>query len=196
MSLTNFLGNLRLTLVKRLPLLALMNLVFFGSILVGAFVTQSAAPPLSEGWEPPSFFPLPQSNLPLLVVTIFLFNLVISGFLLLTLGGLVLFVIPVGVLVWRAWLWTSVVSRLSTSSFLLVLPTVILEGEGYVFASVTGIVLGLSWLKPSLMYGGEGFSRVEALKRGFMETARLYVAVAIILLIAALVEALTLAFAT
>lgn len=180
-------------LTERLPIVALMNLAFFGSILITAFLTQSVAPP-SEFWEPPNFFPLPLSNVPLLVVTIFLFNLVVGAFVLLTLMGMVLFVIPAGVLIWRGWLWSSLISQLSTSSFLLVLPTLVLEGEGYVLASVAGTVLGLSWLKPSLIFGGGRLSRVAALMRALKEMAHLYVAVAIILLIAALVEALTLAF--
>lgn len=184
-----------MALVVRLPIVALMNLVFFGAILLGAFLTQSTAPPF-ESWEPPSFFPISESNLPLLVLTIFLFNLVASAFLLLTLTGMVLFVIPAGVLIWRAWLWGSLISQLPTSSFLLVLPTLILEGEGYVWASVTGIILGLSWLKPSLIYDGERLPRVEALKRAVKETCRLYVAVATIFFVAALVEALMLVFLT
>jgi hypothetical protein len=189
----DFFGNFGEMLTERLPIVALMNLAFFGSILITAFLTQSVAPP-SEFWEPPNFFPLPLSNVPLLVVTIFLFNLVVGAFVLLTLMGMVLFVIPAGVLIWRGWLWSSLISQLSTSSFLLVLPTLVLEGEGYVLASVAGTVLGLSWLKPSLIFGGGRLSRVAALMRALKEMAHLYVAVAIILLIAALVEALTLAF--
>jgi len=107
---------------------------------------------------------------------------------------MVFFLFPMVVMVWRAWFWGSLLSQLSTFSFLTVLPTLILEGEGFVFASVTGIILGLSWLKPTVVFGSEGFSRVEAFKEAWRETVRLYVVVALLLFIAALVEAVTIMF--
>lgn len=193
---TIFLRNLRLTLARRLPFFALINLVFFGSVLIGVFFAQPATPPLSEKFAPPSFFPLLQSDLPTLVVVIFLSNLVLSAFLLLTLTGMVFFAIPVVVLVWRAWDWSNMISQLPTSLFLVALPTMILEGEGYVMASAAGVVLGLSWLMPSLIFDGESLSRVEALKRAFREAGYVYIVVATILFVAALVEAFILGFLT
>jgi hypothetical protein len=71
------------------------------------------------------------------------------------------------------------------------LPTILLEGEGYVSAGATGVILGLSWLRPSWI-GQEGISRRESLKRAMKECAYLYVLVALLLLAAALVETLTL----
>lgn len=65
----------------------------------------------------------------------------------------------------------------------------IFEGEGYVMASVAGINLGLSWLKPRWIYGEGSLSKLEALKKAFKECAHLYIFVAILLLTAALIEA-------
>jgi len=83
-------------------------------------------------------------------------------------------------------------NRLSTPVFLSALPTLILEGEGYVLASLIGIVLGMSWLKPRWAYRGEELSRSEAVKRAFGDCARVYAWVAILLLAGAVVETATL----
>ena len=50
-----------------------------------------------------------------------------------------------------------------TSNFPLVLPTIILEGEGYVLAALAGVNLGLSWFKPEWIYK-ESVSRREAVR--------------------------------
>jgi hypothetical protein len=124
---------------------------------------------------------------------IFLFSLFVSGLLLTTLTGLVFFILPVVILVLRATLWGAILNQLPTPLFLASLPTLVLEGEGYVVASVAGIGLGLAWLKPGWMYEGEGFSRLEAFKAALREALYLYVWVGMFLLVSALVEAMTIA---
>ncbi len=127
---------------------------------------------------------------PIMLAVIFLFNLALSGFLVVTLPGLVFFPLSAATLVYRAFLWGLLLSHLPTPLFLAVLPTLILEGEAYVFAGVAGVVLGLSWLKPGWAYE-KGVSRSEAFKRALRECGRLYLVVAIVLLVAAIVETAT-----
>jgi len=128
----------------------------------------------------------------LLFISVFVWNLVVSGFVLLSLSGLVFFVLPVGLLLVRAWLWGVLLTGLPTSSFLVALPTLILEGEGYVLAGLAGMYLGLSWLSPKRAYGDDGLSRMESLKKAFGECVRIYILVVLFLLAAAVVETLTL----
>lgn len=192
--LTLVLGFLRAcveVLSKKERFLAMMNLVFFGCILVVALYVQFMFPPPYEGRpvEVPDF--LVGVGWPVMVVGILLFNLVLSGFVVVTLPGLVFFPLSAVALLYRAFLWGVLLSQLPTPQFLAVLPTVILEGEGYVIASVAGMTLGLSWLKPDWIYEGEGLSRSEALRKALRECGRLYIVVVVVLLLAAIVETFT-----
>lgn len=169
-----------------------MNTLYFGFIVVGAFLEQARFMPLYELPSGDDFL-LFESGLPLMIVGIFVFNLVVSGFFFTTLSGLVFFAFPVGVLVLRALLWGALLNLLPTSPLLVALPTLVLEGEGYVLAAVSGINLGLSWFKPDWAYENRGFSRLEALKVAAKECLHLYGLVAGLLFVAAVVEAVTIA---
>lgn len=191
-SLEDFLRLCWFTFSRRLPFFALMNLLYFGSILTSAFFTQLSFPP--SYWEPiqtPEILPVEGNAFFVLVLNIFLFNFFVSAFILITLTGIVFFLFPAGFLVLRAWYWGSVLSQLPTFPFLAVLPTLILEGEGYVLAGVAGVSLGLSWLSPERAYKGECLSRLESFKRALKDFMRIYVLVALFLFVAALVEAFT-----
>jgi len=75
------------------------------------------------------------------------------------------------------------------------MPTIVFEGLGYAFAAVAGVVVGVSWVSPRWVYGGEGsLRRVEAFKKAFKECLVLYFFAAVLLLIAAVIEAVTLIF--
>lgn len=163
--------------------MTLLNAVFFGGVFLTALITRGSYLSSEERGI--------VGDVGVTFLIIFVSNLVVSGFLLLTAPGLLLFVVPVGVLAWRAAVWGILLNGLSTPAFLAALPTILLEGEGYVSAGATGVILGLSWLRPSWI-GQEGISRRESLKRAMKECAYLYVLVALLLLAAALVETLTL----
>lgn len=166
---------------------AVLNLVFFGSLFVSVLLTSLGDLPVSLGVS--SFVvgdPL------LLGLETFFFNLFVSAFVVVTLSGFVFFVVSPLVLVFRAFLWGVLLSRLSTSEFLAVLPTLVIEGEAYVLASVAGVVLGLSWLRPRWVYGEDDLGRVEALKRAFRECRWIYVWVVLLLAVAAVLEVVTL----
>ncbi|MGQ9459968.1 MAG: stage II sporulation protein M [Candidatus Bathyarchaeaceae archaeon] len=111
---------------------------------------------------------------PWLVLDIFFFNLVLSGFVLVTLSGLAFFVLPLVFLFVRAFLWGVLLNGLSTSMFLAAFPTLILEGEGYVLAALAGINLGMSWFKPKRVYGEEELSRIESVKMALKDCLRIY----------------------
>lgn len=105
-----------------------------------------------------------------------------------TLPGIVFFPLSAAFLVFRAVLWGLLLYPLPSWLFLAVLPTLVLEGEAYVIAAVTGTVIGLSWVKSSLVFRDEKLSKWEALKTALKEGVHLYKGVALLLLIAAIVE--------
>ncbi len=131
-------------------------------------------------------------NLLLMAVEIFVSNLVLSAFVMLTLSGFVFFLLSPTVLLIRAWLWGALLTGVSTSNFPLVLPTIILEGEGYVLAALAGVNLGLSWFKPEWIYKKELVSRWEAVKMALRNCFYIYGMVSLFLLIAAIVEVVSL----
>jgi len=169
-------------------LLIALNLLFFGGMLVGSLLVGFGGIQLYD----PGAHVLPtDGNLLSLVPCIFFFNLVLSAFVVVTLAGLVFFLLAAGFLLLRALVWGALITTLSTSEFLFALPTLVLEGEAYVLAALAGVVLGLSWLKPEWAYRGKGLSRLEAFKWALRECAYIYVLVVIILLVSAVVEAVT-----
>jgi len=124
-------------------------------------------------------------------VGIFVLNLVLSAFIVVTLPGMLFFPLSAVFLAYRAVLWGLLLYPLPSWLFLAVLPTLILEGGAYVFAAVAGTVVGLSWVKPSWMFRGEELSRREALKTALKEGKTLYKTVVLLLLVAAIVETAT-----
>jgi len=190
LAVRRFLVSCLSVLRERSLFFALINLVYFGAVIVGGFLAQytSFFPPPVPGEE--GVWVVAEVS-PLLVLDIFAWNFFLSAFLLLTLSGVVFFVLPFVVIVWRGLLWGFMLNFLSTDRFFAVLPTVFLEGEGYVLAAVAGVVLGLSWLWPRLVYPGKGLSRKDALKKAFGEAGRLFVLIGILLFVAAVIEAVS-----
>lgn len=170
-------------------LVAVLNLAYFGALIAGGFLAQytSLFQPVVVGND---VFGVSGASV-WLVFDIFVSNLILSAFLLLTLSGIVFFVFPLAVLVFRGVLWGVLLNFVSTDRFLMVLPTIILEGEGYVIAAVAGVILGLSWLWPKLIYPGENLSRRSAVRKALGEAASLFVLVVILLFVAAIVETVT-----
>jgi len=171
-------------------LLVLFNALFFGcatvTLLGAGLILQP--PPLYTGYSAnvPEF--LLGSGWLIMVLGIFVFNLVVSSFIYVTLPGLLLFPLSAIFLVYRGFLWGLLLYVLPVSVFLLALPTIVLEGEAYVFATVGGTLLGASWTRLLREYKGEGLSRVDALKMALKECLRIYVFVVIFLIAAAIAE--------
>jgi len=178
--------------LKRSLLLVVLNWLFFGALFVGALLGQAGFLGIHMWPLEEEVFTAEASDAVSIFATIFLFNLVLSGFLMVTLTGLAFFVLPVGFLLLRAFLWGVFLNGLPTQLFLASFPTLVLEGEGYVLASLAGVNLGLSWLKPEWAYKGEKLPRSESVKQAFKDCARIYVFVALLLLLGAVVETITL----
>lgn len=177
---------------RRKRFLAVLNLLFFWTVFAFALASYFlVTPPPYEagvGWTPEFLF---GDSWLLMVLGIFLFNLVLSAFIIVTLPGLVFFVLSPALLMYRAMIWGELLAFTPAVQFVAALPTLILEAEAYVLAAMAGTVLGLSWLKPEWGYRGERLSRREALKRAFKETWHVYFFVALILFAAAIVETVT-----
>jgi len=167
-----------------------VNVVFWGAIIVGGFLTQYtevlpfSLPVGSDFWGI-SYAP------GWLAVEIFVWNFVLSAFVLLGVLGAVFFGFPLVILVYRGLLWGFMLQFVPTDKFFLVLPTLFLEGLGYVLAGVAGITVGLAWLWPKLVFPGKDFSRSDALAEAFVDGLGIFVLVAIVLLVAAVVEVAT-----
>lgn len=176
---------------RRISLFVALNWLFFGVMFAGNLLSYGGYGGFYEWPMGEDFVDMETRGLPLMVTDIFLFNLVVSGFVLVTLSGLLFFALPFVFLLFRAFLWGVLLGGLPTSLFLAAFPTLILEGEGYVLASLAGINLGLSWLRPEWAYEGEELSRLESVKKALRDCVRVYVLVAVLLFVAAVVEALT-----
>lgn len=177
---------------SRWKLFALLNLLFFSCVLIAALLASFLfSPSLYSG----SSLAVPEvflGNWFVMILGIFFFNVVVSAFVVVTLPGFVFFPLSAAFLVYRAVLWGLLLCGLPTWLFLVVLPTLFLEGEAYVFAAAVGTVVGFSWLKPDTIYRGEALGRVGAFKKALKECLKVYVFVIVLLLVAAVVETATL----
>jgi len=183
-----------LSLSRRSLLLAIVNLSYFWSVLIGAFVAQIHSLTLYELPLAQNVFAGFSENPFLLMAVIFLFNLAVSGFSVTTFPGLGFFVLSFLVVLWRALLWGVLLAQLPTPQFLWVIPTLVLEGEAYVIAAVAGIILGLSWVKPDWAFRGQNLSRKQAFTNAIIECGRFYVWVVVLLLLGAAVETVTVVY--
>jgi len=179
--------------VEKRWLFVVLNWLFFGIIFVGVLLGEAGlfGFPLVPFTD--NFFAIGEGGWVFTLSYVFIFNLVVSGFVLVTLSGILFFGLPVGFLLFRGFLWGVLLAGLPTPLFLVALPIVVLEGEGYVLACVAGVNLGLSWLSPRRAYG-EGLSREESFKRALKDCVRIYVLVVVFLFVAAVVETLTVSF--
>ena len=189
--LREFLKSCLSVVWKRSWIFVVLNWLFFGFIVLGALLLQFGVVGVYY-WPLGETFPVEVGNVFLMVGFIFVFNLILSGFLVVTLTGLAFFGLPVFFISFRAFLWGLLLNELSTPLFLAILPVLILEGEGYVLGALAGVNLGLSWLKPSWAYRSENLSRLEAFKKALKDSARIYILVAAVLFVAAIVETLAL----
>jgi len=186
------LSSLLSLLSSRVKLVVFMNLFFFGGVFVTALMLGFLLPPQLYEGPPAQFSATVSGSLILTVLSIFVFNLIVGSFIVVALPGFVLFPLSAALLVFRAFIWGALIYQLPNWVFLIALPTLIFEGEGYVFAAVAGTLVGISWVKPEWVYPGEGVSRNVSLRKAFRECAWFYVLVAAMLFVAAVVETATL----
>jgi len=179
----------------RLKTFVLFNFLFFSCVFGALFLLQFLLlPPVYSGWSPwllEAFL----GNWGLMFLGVFAFNLAVSAFVMVTLPGFVFFPLSVGFLLYRAFLWAMLLYAVPSWLFLATLPTLVLEGEAYVFAAVAGTITGMSWFKPAWLFkteaGEEELSRAEGFRKGLSECLRLYIIVALLLFVAAILETVT-----
>ena len=127
-----------------------------------------------------------------IIATIFAFNSILGSFLAIT----VLNLVGLGTLVfiYRPIMWGLIYAPTSPSAAVLliaVIPTLILEGIAYVIAFTASLDFVLAIAKPKSL--GEE-SRFKAWKKAWIYNLKSYVLVLIMLLVAAVVESITLVF--
>jgi len=180
-------------LSKRAKFLAFTNLLFFGGIFVAVVVSEWMLPP-------PLYLDRPRlfsraifgGDFFVEVFGIFVFNLGLSALAFVTLPGFAFFPLSIIVLLYRAFMWGVLLYHVPNWIFLLSMPTIILEGEGYVLAAVAGTLVGVSWIKPEWIHYEKSLSRRESLSRSLRECLAIYVFVIVLLFVGAIVEAMTL----
>lgn len=171
-------------LTLRIKYIVVMNLLFYGGVFISSVLMSFFFPLQLYGWQLGEF----SGNFALDVLSVFLFNLTVSSFAVITLPGFVLFPLSATFLIYRAFIWGSLIYQLPNSVFLTSLIPLILEGEGYVFAAVAGALVGISWVKTGWIYPKVSISRSTALRKALRESALFYVLVVVLLLVAAVIE--------
>lgn len=190
----SFRRSLTMVFLARVNILAAFNLLFFVTVFLVVFLGRSLFPPVLYGEWSPWPFGFFQNNFILLMGIIFLFNLTFASFLTVTLPGFLFFPLSAIGLAYKAVLWGILLRPISGGLLLAALPTLFLEGEAYVFSACAGTVAGASWLVHRRLNVEEALSRKDAFKKGLRECLRMYFFVALLLLIAALVETTTFMF--
>jgi hypothetical protein len=128
----------------------------------------------------------------LTVIYIFIVNVVLSAFIIITLPGMVFFPLSSALLVFRAVVWGLLLYNLPTEIFLAAIPTVVFEGEGYCLAATAGTIGGVSWVRSRWVYGDEDITRLEAFKKAARECITIYVYAVVLFVLGAIVETATL----
>jgi hypothetical protein len=181
-----FLQFFRFNLLRRRKIFVMLNMLFFDSIFLGVLMGQFLRFPsfyVDSSW-------LYVLDWHLMMLTIFAWNFIWGGLIFLTMPGLVFPPFSAALLAIRGLSWGTMLNQHSVESPFLVFLIFILEGEGYILASMAGTVLGLSWLRPDWMYKDEQLSRLDALKTASREALCLLSISAIILFSGAIVETL------
>jgi len=187
-----FFTSCLLVISSRWKVFALLNLLFFSCVFIAVLLASFLFPPVLFSGRRPAVPEVFLANWLTMILGIFVFNLVVSAFVVVTLPGFVFFPLSAVFLAYRAVLWGLLIYGLPTWLFLAALPTLFLEGEAYVFAAAAGTIAGVSWLKPDRIYRGEALGRVEAFKKALKEGLKIYVFVIVLLFVAAVVETATL----
>lgn len=174
-------------------LLALMNVLFFGSILVVvAFFERTLPPPLVLNVRSPFLEKLFNGDPFVSAFAILIFDLFFSAFVFVMLLSVAFFPLSIGFLLFRAFIWGSLLYSQPTWTLLVAIPTVILQGEAYALTAFAGSLVGLSWIKPEWVYRGKGLSRHEAFNKSLEEYWMFYVFAIIFMVAGAIAETVAL----
>lgn len=127
-----------------------------------------------------------ERNIPLAAIVTFVVNLVAGAGLMLSLPSCIIPFAGLPILAYRFILWGLI---FGPDRVLLAAPagTLLLEGQGYILVALGIYVQGMRFLRPR-RYGLQSYT--EGYKAGFKLSAKLYVLVALVLLVAALFESI------
>lgn len=130
-----------------------------------------------------------EGNVAAAAVLTFLVNLLVGAILTITLPSLIVPFAGIALGAYRAVLWGLLLAPTTSQLALVMIPhslTLILEGQGYILAILGSYVQGVAFLRPQSV-------GVVGHRQGYLEGARrtalLYVLVAIVLVVAAVYEA-------
>lgn len=188
-----------------LPSYLVMNLIFYGCILVGMAI--AAAQPtihaqmrasLQTSLQGPSWAPVVNAYkgrhvLQAAAITLGV-NLILGTALVISGPSLIVPFSGLLVGIFRGILWGLLfapVSHESAARLVSTLPTMILEGQGYVLGMLSVYIHGKGVTRPASV-GASGNS--DGYRRGFVAAMRIYPLIALVLAIAAIVEACTVIF--
>jgi hypothetical protein len=183
--------------------LAVLNGLYFGAVALAAIYAMSnpalqasSLEAIGEAFSPsgalgPLVTAYIEGRLGMAIALTFLVNLVLGSFVVLTLPSLVVPFAGLAIGLYRALLWGILFSPSPASalgaSTIAALPTILLEGEAYVLA-----MLGVWVWWSGVVRRRDG--RWNAWKAGLRFQARLYPAVAVTLVLAAICEVLSVIF--
>ena len=133
-------------------------------------------------------------HLLLAIVLTFAANLVVGSFIDITLPSLIVPFSGLLVGAFRALLWGLMFSPTAVigAGFFLLLPTMILEGQAYVLVMLAAWVQGMAFLRPKKSVGAK--THRGGYWEGVKLSVRIYLLAAIVLLVAAVVEAVSVIF--
>jgi hypothetical protein len=191
-ALNDFIRSCLFVIRSRWRIIIFFNLLFFASIFVTIFVASLMfSPSLFPRVLSPNQNVIIGADWPETLLVIFFHNMGLVFFLA-TLPGILFFALPTIFPLYTAITWGLSAYSLTSSQFFVILPTLLLEGEGIVLSAMAGTLLGASWLMPHRLYPGEKLPRIDAFKKALGECLRIYFFVVVILFVAAAVETLTL----
>jgi hypothetical protein len=176
---------------ERWKLLVVLNLLFFSTVTVTLFIVGLTMQPslANSDWKPSGSQLLPFGGWLGILLGIFIFNLIISSLVFISLPGFLFFPLSGALLLYRAILWGFLLYTFPLRIFLMALPTVVLEGEAYVLAASAGTLVGMSWVKPVWTNRDRAPSpRLQALRTMLKEFMGIYLALVILLFAAAIAE--------
>ena len=186
------LSRLRHLIRQRWKLISILDLLFFGCLTAAVVSAEiESLAPVSSGWHPNVLESLSGAGWIGTTIGIVVFQLLFGGFLVASLSGMLLFPLPVGILAYHAFCLGLILWAVPSSMFWPLMLAFFLEGEAFVLGALGGILVGISWMMPSLLYGRERYSRKETLVKSLTDSACFYLLAITLLIAAAVVEALS-----
>jgi hypothetical protein len=201
-TIKEYLGQALMTVKRDYKGYIIINVLYFVTLSLGmayalfnpqvqTFLNET----LTQSWEESLLASIAQAlateNWILALFLIFLANLFLGSIIALTVPSVLVFFAGPLLALFRAVLWGIAFSPTSpqfAAALVNALPVLVLEGEAYCIACMPSLKAGMSWLLPNRAHKQEKLTRKQAFKKALHELALVYVLVALILFISAIVE--------